>query len=146
MPFLTNVPLPQCLQHSSATRFLLALDHDRGCTRYLLEVKCLRPDRQVREHDSNEQCLPSKSLLPMASEFSEYLDHVATARSEYGRYINAFAVRGWVEQLPSDFPMAAPPACQRGLWQAGRKWQATIAPVARPAPTAPRPRRRPCRR
>jgi len=36
----------------------------------------------------------------MASEFSEYLDHVATARSEYGRYINAFAVRGWVEQLP----------------------------------------------
>src|SRR4051794_20155123 len=37
----------------------------------------------------------------MASEFSEYLDHVATARSEYGRYINAFAVRGWVEQLPS---------------------------------------------
>src|SRR3954451_19728873 len=113
MPFLTYDPLPQCLQHSSATRFLLALDHDRGCTRYLLEVKCLhkllrwrpvsagrdRPDRQVREHDSNEQCLPSKSLLPMASEFSEYLDHVATARSEYGRYINAFAVRGWVEQL-----------------------------------------------
>src|SRR3954449_13326669 len=89
MPFLTYDPLPQCLQHSSATRFLLALDHDRGCTRYLLEAKCL------------EQCLPSKSLLPMASEFSEYLDHVATARSEYGRYINAFAVRGWVEQLPS---------------------------------------------
>src|SRR4051812_48210675 len=42
MPFLTNVPLPQCLQHSSATRCLLARDHDRGCTRYLLEVKCLR--------------------------------------------------------------------------------------------------------
>src|SRR3954468_10753981 len=42
MPFLTNVPLPQCLQHSSATRRLLARDHDRGCTRYLLEVKCLR--------------------------------------------------------------------------------------------------------
>src|SRR3954453_4422285 len=41
MPFLTYDPLPQCLQHSSATRFLLALDHDRGCTRYLLEVKCL---------------------------------------------------------------------------------------------------------
>src|SRR3954453_15504172 len=46
MPFLTNVPLPQCLQHSSARRRLLARDHDRGCTRYLLEVKCLprRPD------------------------------------------------------------------------------------------------------
>src|SRR3954467_13380095 len=58
-----------------------------------------RPDRQVREHDSNEQCLLSKSLLPMASELSEYLDHVARARSEYGRYINAFAVRGRVEQL-----------------------------------------------
>src|SRR3954451_3437330 len=43
MPFLTNVPLPQCLQHSSATRCLLARDHDRGCTRYLLEVKCLAP-------------------------------------------------------------------------------------------------------
>src|SRR4051794_33850427 len=42
MPFLTNVPLPQCLQHSSATRCLLALDHDRGCTRYLLKVKCLK--------------------------------------------------------------------------------------------------------
>src|SRR4051795_8464193 len=42
MPFLTYDPLPQCLQHSSATRRLLALDHDRGCTRYLLEVKCLR--------------------------------------------------------------------------------------------------------
>src|SRR3954452_19929758 len=41
MPFLTNVPLPQCLQHSSATRRLLARDHDRGCMRYLLEVKCL---------------------------------------------------------------------------------------------------------
>src|SRR3954452_14284258 len=41
MPFLTNVPLPQCLQHSSATRRLLTLDHGRGCTRYLLEVKCL---------------------------------------------------------------------------------------------------------
>src|SRR3954464_5377207 len=41
MPFLTNVPLPQCLQHSSATRCLLARDHDRGCMRHLLEVKCL---------------------------------------------------------------------------------------------------------
>src|SRR4051812_28768740 len=46
MPFLTNVPLPQCLQHSSATRRLLARDHDRGCMRYLLEVKCL-PARVV---------------------------------------------------------------------------------------------------
>src|SRR3954452_23241305 len=42
MPFLTNVPLPQCLQHSSATRCLLARDHDRGCMRHLLEVKCLK--------------------------------------------------------------------------------------------------------
>src|SRR3954447_26847280 len=41
MPFLTNAPLPQCLQHSSATRRLLARDHDRGCMRHLLEVKCL---------------------------------------------------------------------------------------------------------
>src|SRR4051794_32615725 len=41
MPFLTNAPLPQCLQHSSATRRLLARDHDRGCIRYLLQVKCL---------------------------------------------------------------------------------------------------------
>src|SRR3954471_10775926 len=41
MPFLMNVPLPQCLQHSSATRCLLARDHDRGCMRHLLEVKCL---------------------------------------------------------------------------------------------------------
>src|SRR3954453_4054999 len=47
MPFLTNVPLPQCLQHSSATRCLLARDHDRGCTRYLLEVKCLRERTHV---------------------------------------------------------------------------------------------------
>src|SRR4051812_18595483 len=43
MPFLTNVPLPQCLQHSSATRCLLARDHDRGCMRHLLKVKCLAP-------------------------------------------------------------------------------------------------------
>src|SRR4051812_18025151 len=42
MPFLTNAPLPQCLQHSSATPCLLARDHDRGCMRYLLEVKCLQ--------------------------------------------------------------------------------------------------------
>src|SRR4051812_27141794 len=43
MPFLTNAPLPQCLQHSSATRRLLARDHDRGCMRHLLKVKCLSP-------------------------------------------------------------------------------------------------------
>src|SRR4051794_16595691 len=49
MPFLTNAPLPQCLQHSSATRRLLARDHDRGCMRHLLEVKCL------------DQCLVAKA-------------------------------------------------------------------------------------
>src|SRR4051794_12776295 len=47
MPFLTNVPLPQCLQRSSATRCLLARDHDRGCTRYLLEVKCLALSKHI---------------------------------------------------------------------------------------------------
>src|SRR3954447_7440930 len=42
MPFLTNDPLPQCLQHNSATGGLLGRDHARGCRRYLLKVKCLR--------------------------------------------------------------------------------------------------------
>src|SRR4051812_34862092 len=41
MPFLTNDPLPQCLQHNSATGGLLGRDHARGCRRYLLKVKCL---------------------------------------------------------------------------------------------------------
>src|SRR3954447_2763416 len=57
MPFLTNDPLPQCLQRSSATRCLLARDHDRGCTRYLLEVKCLHSwaDRRRRGRLSRDR-------------------------------------------------------------------------------------------
>src|SRR3954454_17185588 len=47
MPFLTNAPLPQCLQHSSATRRLLARDHDRGCMRHLLKVKCLELNTEL---------------------------------------------------------------------------------------------------
>src|SRR3954454_12074773 len=42
MLFLTNDPLPQCLQHNSATGGLLGWDHARGCRRYLLKVKCLK--------------------------------------------------------------------------------------------------------
>src|SRR5215217_6050227 len=42
MPFLTNDPLPQCLQTSSAMAHLLAQGHRRGSRRYLSDVKCLR--------------------------------------------------------------------------------------------------------
>src|SRR4051794_27204601 len=42
MPFLTNDPLPQCLQLSPLTPLLLARGHQRGSRRYLSNVKCLR--------------------------------------------------------------------------------------------------------
>src|SRR3954462_15333068 len=51
MPFLTNDPLPQCLQTSSDIALSPPIGNRRGCGRYLLEVKCLRtrmaplPDR-----------------------------------------------------------------------------------------------------
>src|SRR4029453_11093889 len=41
MAFLTNDPLPQCLQTSSVTPLLLAQGHPRGNGRYLSNVKCL---------------------------------------------------------------------------------------------------------
>src|SRR4051794_22064918 len=74
MPFLTNVPLPQCLQHGSATRRLLARDHDRGCMRYLLKVKCLCAWRYLNRTLSGmllvvtaAACLGRVALLPLAS-------------------------------------------------------------------------------
>src|SRR3954464_11423517 len=42
MPFLTNDPLPQCLQPSPLTPLLLAQGHQRGSRRHLSNVKCLR--------------------------------------------------------------------------------------------------------
>src|SRR4051794_30051532 len=41
MPFLTNDPLPQCLQTSSDIALSPPIGNRRGCGRYLLEVKCL---------------------------------------------------------------------------------------------------------
>src|SRR5690349_10046430 len=41
MPFLTNDPLPQCLQASSDIALSPPIGNKRGCGRYLLEVKCL---------------------------------------------------------------------------------------------------------
>src|SRR4051812_36925120 len=41
MPFLTNAPLPQCLQPSPLTPPLLVQDHQRGSRPYLSRVKCL---------------------------------------------------------------------------------------------------------
>src|SRR4051794_1380926 len=41
MPFLTNDPLPQCLQPSPLTPLLLDQGHRRGSRRYLSNVKCL---------------------------------------------------------------------------------------------------------
>src|SRR5215208_4617412 len=41
MPFLTNDPLPQCLQPSPLTPLLLAQGHQRGSKRHLSNVKCL---------------------------------------------------------------------------------------------------------
>src|SRR3954453_1895070 len=41
MPFLTNDPLPQCLQLSPLTPLLLAQGHQRGSRRHLSNVKCL---------------------------------------------------------------------------------------------------------
>src|SRR5690349_3570397 len=41
MPFLTNDPLPQCLQTSSDIALSPPIGNKRGCGRYLLEVKCL---------------------------------------------------------------------------------------------------------
>src|SRR4051812_30374189 len=86
MPFLTNVPLPQCLQHSSATRRLLARDHDRGCTRYLLEVKCLFlrgnnngyaiddiPLVIFGGHDSIDEALRDNNAIPLTSQNGQNL-------------------------------------------------------------------------
>src|ERR671913_105671 len=42
MPFLTNDPLPQCLQPGPLTPLLLALGHQRGGRCYLSKIKCLR--------------------------------------------------------------------------------------------------------
>src|SRR5690242_6973432 len=42
MPFLTNDPLPQCLQTSSDIALSPPIGNRRGCGRYLLEVKCLK--------------------------------------------------------------------------------------------------------
>src|SRR6478672_80394 len=39
MPFLTNDPLPQCLQTSSDIALSPPIGNRRGCGRYLLEVK-----------------------------------------------------------------------------------------------------------
>ena len=41
MTFLTNDPLPQCLQTSSDIALSPPIGNKRGCGRYLLEVKCL---------------------------------------------------------------------------------------------------------
>src|SRR3954451_18658367 len=41
MPFLTNDPLPQCLQTSSDIALSPPIGNRRGCGRYLLKVKCL---------------------------------------------------------------------------------------------------------
>src|SRR3954447_12576338 len=48
MPFLTNDPLPQCLQPSPLTPLLLDQGHRRGSRRYLSNVKCLH-DFRARE-------------------------------------------------------------------------------------------------
>src|SRR5689334_17329638 len=47
MPFLTNDPLPQCLQASSDIALSPPIGNKRGCGRYLLEVKCLQRDRSA---------------------------------------------------------------------------------------------------
>src|SRR3954469_21135814 len=82
MPFLTNDPLPQCLQHNSATGGLLGRDHARGCRRYLLKVKCLpgrsrpgsdamgRPAR-VSDHRRREQ--PMECPMPQCNDLSRSL-------------------------------------------------------------------------
>src|SRR3954471_21163899 len=41
MPFLTNDPLPQCLQPSPLTPLFLDQGHRRGSRRYLSNVKCI---------------------------------------------------------------------------------------------------------
>src|SRR4051794_11813639 len=51
MPFLTNDPLPQCLQPSPLTPLLLAQGHQRGSRRHLSNVKCLKA-----EGDFNKRC------------------------------------------------------------------------------------------
>src|SRR5689334_1548269 len=51
MPFLTNDPLPQCLQPSPLTPLLLARGHQRGSRRYLSDVKCLAVADEVPMQD-----------------------------------------------------------------------------------------------
>src|SRR3954454_23079079 len=69
MPFLTNDPLPQCLQHNSATGGLLGRDHARGCRRYLLKVKCLRLERGDQGFQHGPP--PSGKAEPLAGQVTE---------------------------------------------------------------------------
>src|SRR4051795_6663899 len=53
MPFLTNDPLPQCLQPSPLTPLLLDQGHRRGSRRYLSNVKCLQ-----KGFSHHHDCMP----------------------------------------------------------------------------------------
>src|SRR3954453_11995282 len=63
MPFLTNDPLPQCLQTSSDIALSPPIGNRRGCGRYLLEVKCLL---ERYHHKLFEQMIPVSEALNQA--------------------------------------------------------------------------------
>src|SRR5881398_242160 len=54
MPFLTNDPLPQCLQPSPLTPLLLDQGHRRGSRRYLSNVKARFSERVEAVRDEED--------------------------------------------------------------------------------------------
>src|SRR3954470_13135678 len=57
MPFLTNDPLPQCLQPSPLTPLLLDQGHRRGSRRYLSNVKDTAGEITARRQSQAILCI-----------------------------------------------------------------------------------------
>src|SRR4051812_25863517 len=68
MPFLTNDPLPQCLQPSPLTPLLLDQGHQRGSRRHLSNVKCLHIGTQRTLSYAEVRARISNPLKPIDAE------------------------------------------------------------------------------
>src|SRR3954451_25047047 len=141
MPFLTNDPLPQCLQASSDIALSPPIGNRRECGRYLLEVKCLRKEYNVLANALMLRHTPGLVLREYAAVFPSdtgvsgrlpWSD--ATRRTGVGR-----SAAGRRTQTASSYRCAAGPPPRRG----GRGGEPGGGPGESVADRLWRPTRRP---
>src|SRR3954465_374745 len=148
MPFLTNDPLPQCLQTSSDIALSPPIGNRRGCGRYLLKVKCLTCGRVRRW--SRTRMPHARGVAPAEHDPPE-TRRLGAANDEDGRAPRTAAdgrpAGGDLLYAPISTPSGSSPV--RAYSQSAISSLRAMATIAirrvRPARAPPRPRNQPAR-